>query len=254
MSQMSTGVTARLERFYDRYPGENFGIVTVFLLIFTVGVSIILYMRVDPTFNFFTHYVSGLGGPPKGAPEGINYLSATVYNLGMLLASPLRIAFLFQVIIFVRGKGAGIWMSRISLVTGLIASAGFLLMAFIPFSINLDLHIIGALVYFVGATSFQLVFAFTELRTRDIPKHLPIIGLLNLVIFNVFSYKLIQVEVMQIPGIPEPAFYEWLVFGSSILWVITHCMYMIHERETKLSHNIRDIHVKAPLKYSHAIV
>ncbi len=235
MNNTNHGITARLEKFYEKYPGENFGIATVILLIFTVGASIILYTRIDPTFSFFTHYVSGLGGPPRGAPEGINYLSATVYNLGMLLASPLRVAFLLQVVLFIKGKGAGIWMSRASLGTGLIASTGFLLMALVPFSVNLDLHLMGALVYFVGATSFQLIFAITELRTAAIPRHLPFTGLINLVVFSVFSYQLILVEVMQVSGIPEPAFYEWLVFGSAILWVLTHSIYMIQERKAKLN-------------------
>jgi hypothetical membrane protein len=232
MNNHRKGLTSKIESFYERYPGENFGFAAVALIILTVGISIFLYMQVDPTFNFFTHYVSGLGGPPKGAPEGIHYLSATVYNLGMLLAVPLRIAFLFQVIILVKKKGAGIWLSRTSLMTGLVSSTGWLLMALVPFSANLDLHMIGALVYFLGATSFQFIFALTELKTLGLPKHLPFLGLLNLVVFSVFSYQLIQVEVLQIPGIPEPAIYEWLVFASAILWVLAHGMYSLKARKS----------------------
>jgi hypothetical membrane protein len=236
MKNPSKGLLSRIESFYERYPGENFGFAAVALLILTVGISIILYMQVDPTFSFFTHYVSGLGGPPKGAPEGIQYLSATVYNLGMLLAVPLRIAFLFQVIILVKRMGAGLWLSRVSMVTGLVSSTGWLLMAIVPFSANLDLHMIGAMVYFLGATSFQLVFAVTELKTKDIPKHLPMLGLLNLVVFSAFSYQLIQVEVLQIPGIPEPALFEWLVFASAILWVIAHGLFILSERKAHVPH------------------
>jgi len=221
---------SKIESFYERYPGESFGFAAVALLILTVGASIILYMRVDPTFSFFTHYISSLGGPPKGAPEGIQYLSATVYNLGMLLAVPLRIAFLFQVIILVKRNGAIPWLSRVSLVTGLVSSAGWLLMALVPFSTDLDLHMIGALVYFLGATSFQLTFAVTELKMPGLPKHLPLLGLFNLLVFSAFSYQLIQVEVLQIPGIQEPAIYEWLVFASAILWVLAHGLYRLKAR------------------------
>ena len=234
MNNPSKGLMSKIERFYERYPGENFGFAAVALLILTVRTSIILYMRVDPTFSFFTHYVSGLGGPPKGAPEGIQYLSATVYNLGMLLAVPLRIAFLFQVIILVKRNGVGLWLSRTSLVTGLVSSTGWLLMALVPFSADLDLHMIGALVYFLGATSFQLAFAVTELKTPGLPKHLPLLGLLNLVVFSAFSYQLIQVEVLQIPGIPEPAIYEWLVFASAILWVLAHGLYSLKARKASI--------------------
>jgi len=90
---------------------------------------------------------------------------------------------------------------------------------------------IGALVYFLGATSFQLTFAVTELKTPGLPKHLPLLGLLNLMVFCAFSYQLIQVEVLQIPGIPEPAIYEWLVFASAILWVLAHGLYSLKARE-----------------------
>ena len=232
MNKPSKGLMSKIEGFYERYPGENFGFAAVALLILTVGASIILYMRVDPTFSFFTHYVSGLGGPPKGAPEGVQYLSATVYNMGMLFAVPLRIAFLLQVIILVKRSGAGLWLSRTSLVTGLVSSTGWLLMALVPFSADLDLHMIGALIYFLGATSFQLTFAVTELRTPGLPTHLPLIGLLNLIVFSVFSYQLIQVEVLQISGIPEPAIYEWLVFASAILWVIAHGLHTMKARNS----------------------
>jgi len=231
MNNPSKGLMSKIESFYERYPGESFGFAAVALLVLTVGASIILYMRVDPTFNFFTHYVSSLGGPPKGAPEGVRYLSATVYNLGMLLAVPLRIAFLFPVIILVKRNGASPWLSRASLVTGLVSSAGWLLMALVPFSADLDLHMIGALVYFLGATSFQLTFAVTELKTPGLPKHLPLLGLLNLMVFSAFSYQLIQVEILQIPGIPEPAIYEWLVFASAILWVLAHGLYSLKTRK-----------------------
>ncbi len=236
MNTTRKGLISKIESFYERYPGENFGFAAVALLILTVGTSIILYRQVDPTFSFFTHYVSGLGGPPKGAPEGIQNLSATVYNLGMLLAVPLRIAFLFQVIILVKRMGAGLWLTRTSLVTGLVSSTGWLLMALVPFSADLDLHMIGAMVYFLGATSFQLIFAVTELKTESLPKHLPLLGLLNLVVFSAFSYMLIQVEVLQIPGVPEPALFEWLVFASAILWVLAHGLFIRKARKARAEH------------------
>lgn len=232
MNNPNKGLMSKIESFYENYPGENFGFAAVALLILTVGASIALYTRIDPTFSFFTHYISGLGGPPKGAPEGVRYLSATVYSLGMLLAVPLRIAFLFHVIIFVKRNGAGLWLSKASLVTGLVSSMGFLLMALVPFSTNLQLHMAGGLVYFLGATSFQLTFVAMELRTPGLPKHLPLIGLLNLIVFSVFSYLLIQVEVLQIPGIPEPAIYEWVVFASAILWVLAHGQHTLKARNS----------------------
>ncbi len=236
MNTTRKGLISKIESFYERYPGENFGFAAVALLILTVGTSIILYRQVDPTFSFFTPYVSGLGGPPKGAPEGIQYLSATVYNLGMLLAVPLRIAFLFQVIILVKRMGAGLWLTRTSLVTGLVSSTGWFLMALVPFSADLDLHMIGAMVYFLGATSFQLIFAVTEIKTESLPKHLPLLGLLNLVVFSAFSYMLIQVEVLQIPGVPEPALFEWLVFASAILWVLAHGLFIRKARKARAEH------------------
>jgi hypothetical membrane protein len=204
MNNKSKGLMSKIESFYERYPGENFGFAAVALLILTVGISIILYMQVDPTFSFLTHYVSGLGGPPKGAPEGIHYLSATVYNLGMLLAVPLRIAFLFQVIILVKKNGAGLWLSRTSLATGLVSSTGWLLMALVPFSADLDLHMIGALVYFLGATSFQLTFALTELKTKGLPKHLPFLGLLNLVVLAPSATSSSRSRFFRSPGSRSP--------------------------------------------------
>ncbi len=103
-------------------------------------------------------------------------------------------------------------------------------MALVPFSANLQLHLLGAVIYFLGATSFQLTFAVTEFKTSSLPRYLPMSGLLNLVVFSVFSYLLIQVEIRQIPGMPEQPIFEWLVFATAIMWVLAHSLYMLRAR------------------------
>jgi hypothetical protein len=210
--------------------GELFGLSTIIVLLVTLSISIILYMQFDPTFNILTHYVSQLGSVPKGNPSGITYPSATVFNIGMLLAVPLRIGFLISLVLFMKNFGANKILSIFSFATGLISSAGWLLLGLVPFSSNLQLHLISAVVYFLGATSFQFIFALTEFKTHRLPKYLPLIGLLNLATFSVFSYFLIQVEVRQVPGMPEQPILEWLVYAVAIIWVIAHVLYMRQRR------------------------
>ena len=215
------------------FPGEIFGFATIAVLLITLIISIILYVQYDPTFNIFTHYVSQLGGVPKGNSNGVIYNSATVFNFGMLLAVPLRIGFLISLVFFVWRVGSNKILSIVSFATGLLSSAGWLILGLVPFSSNLQLHLTGAAVYFLGATSFQLLFAITEFKTKQVPKHLPLLGLLNLATFSVFSYFLIQVEVRQVSGMLEQPILEWIVYAVSIIWVLAHAFYMRQERDIK---------------------
>lgn len=202
------------------------------MLLVTLITSIVLYLQFDPTFSILTHYVSGLGGVPKGNPSG-DYLSATVFNFGMLLAVPFRVGFLISLIFFVKKFGTNKILIFFSFATGLLASAGWTILGLVPFSSNLQLHLMGAVVYFLGATSFQFIFAITELKTRQIPKHLPLLGVLNLAAFSVFSYFLIQVEVRQVPGMPEQPILEWIVYAVAIVWVAAHALYMRQRKARK---------------------
>jgi len=208
------------------FPGDLFGFAAITVLLATLIISIILYVQYDPTFSIFTHYVSGLGGVPKGNPSDVVYASATIFNLGMLVAVPLRIGFLISLVLFVKRIGANKILVGASFATGLLSSAGWLLLGLVPFSSNLQLHLIGAVIYFLGATSFQLIFAATEFKTSQLPKLLPILSLLNLVVFSVFSYFLIQVEIVQVPGMPEQPILEWLVYVVAVIWVLAHALYM----------------------------
>lgn len=227
MNNPINGLTIKIDRFFERYPGGLFALAGVILGVLTIGVSILLYVRVDPTFSIFTHYVSNLGGVPKGAPEGVSYVSAAVFNMGMLLAVPLRLAFLIHIVRYVDRMGANRWLAGASLATGLISTTGSLMIALVPFSTNLDLHIAGAMVYFLGATCFQLTFLVTELKTPGLPKYLPILGLASLLAFSVFSYLVIQVEVLQIARIVEPTIYEWIVFATLMTWLGAHGLHTL---------------------------
>ena len=230
MKETINGLTDGIDRFYERFPGGLFALAGVIIGVATIAASLALYVRVDPTFSIFTHYVSNLGGVPKGAPEGVNYLSATVFNVGMLLAVPIRLAFLVHIVRFVGRMGANRWLTLASLATGLVSTTGSLLVALVPFSTNLDLHLMGALVYFLGATSFQLTFLVTEFRTPGLPRYLPVLGIASLLAFSVFSYLLIQVEVLQVAGMAEPTIYEWVVFATLMAWLLAHGLYTLKAR------------------------
>lgn len=230
MREPGSGVVHEVDKFYERYNGGIFALVGVALGILTIGVSLLLYIRVDPTFSIFTHYMSKLGGIPKGAPEGIQYPSATVFNVGMLFIVPIRLAFLISIVRLVHRMGANGWLALASLITGLISTTGSLMIALVPFSTNLYLHLMSALVYFIGATSFQLVFSITEFRTPGLPRILPVLSLLTLMVFSIFSYLLIRVEVLMVPGLAEPTIWEWALFPTLMTWLLAHGLFELSSR------------------------
>jgi hypothetical protein len=225
--------TQTKSKFLKNFGGDLLGLVAVNILLATLFISIALYIQFDPSFSIFTHYVSGLGGVPKGNLPGATYISATIYNLGMLMAVPFRVGFVISLVFLVKKMGSNKILTILSFGTSMLASAGWIILGLVPFSSNLQLHLIGALIYFLGATSFQLIFAITEFKIKKIPRKLPLLGFLNLLSFSIFSYFLIQVEVMQTPGIAEQPILEWIVYVVAIGWVLAHVKYMHNKRIVK---------------------
>ena len=188
------------------------GIIGVVLGMATVIVSAFFYAR-EHDFSIFNTYLSDIGNTAQW-PQ-------VVFNSGMLIAAPVRYLFLVLLVFQLRHVGAGRRFSLFGLTIGALVVVGSIGMSAVPYSVNLALHKISALLYFFGVVILQSLIGAQEWRCR-LPAVLPISSVAVVAIYLIFAVLLSLVG--KVEGITRntPVVWEWLAFCSLMLWLIAH--------------------------------
>jgi putative exporter of polyketide antibiotics len=102
----------------------------------------------------------------------------------------------------------------------------------IPYSLNLTLHKISALLYFFGVVILQTLIAAQEVR-RKLPVVLPVSSMSVVAVYLIFAVLLSLVG--KIEGITRntPVIWEWLAFCSLMVWLIVHSIVLGNIRITR---------------------
>jgi hypothetical membrane protein len=188
------------------------GIIGVVLGIATVILSALFYVQ-EHDFSIFTTYLSDIGDTARW-PQ-------VVFSSGMLIAAPVRYLFLVLLVFQLRHVGAGRGFSLFTLTIGALVVVGSIGMSAVPYSLNLALHKMSALIYFFGVVILQSLIGLQEWRRR-LPAVLPISSLAVVAIYLIFAVLLSLVG--KVEGITRntPVIWEWLAFCSLMLWLIAH--------------------------------
>ena len=213
-----------LDNFFRKYNGSYYFFIAIILAVCTVIISIILYIQIDPTFTIVTHYISHLGSTPVGAQEGKLYPSAVVFNTGFAILVIFRILLILFLARYLQIKGAPKKLTIIGIILALFSSSGSLIVAVVPFSVSLSIHMLGALILFIGTIFSGSMFTTIELKTPNIPRYLPVIIFINVVVYLIFATLLIGESINFAPD-GSSVIWEWFAFLSSLLWLFVHGVY-----------------------------
>lgn len=188
------------------------GLTGAALGIATVLFSTVSYVQ-NHEFSIFTTYLSDIGDTP-GWPQ-------VVFNSGMLIIAPVRYIFLVLLVLQLAHVGAGRSFSLAALIIGALVVVGSIGISAIPYSLNLSLHKMSALLYFFGAVILQSLIGAQELRRR-LSAVLPVSSISVVVIYLIFAVLLTLVG--KVEGITRntPVIWEWLAFCSLMFWLISH--------------------------------
>ncbi len=204
----------KLERFYEKFPGSYVALLTfIFALAFNL-ISIILYN--DPSYSLFTHYISDLGASTSG--------SVIFWSVNMIIASPLRVLIGFYLLGLLGKRGANEKYIKITAYFIVIGAIGSIIIALNPHDISRAFHLIGAFTYFIGVVFIQTFFFKMELNAEDIPKYLPFVSILVVVVY--FTFLSLEIVVLVTGFLREIAcFSEWMAFFSLMVWLGLHGYY-----------------------------
>ena len=169
------------------------------------------YLPAHLDFSPFTTYLSDIGDT-GGWPQ-------IIFNSGTLIAVPIRYLFLVLLALSLRRLGAGKGFMIAVLVIGFLSTSGTALMTAVGFSQAPILHKTGIGLYFLGVVFLQATIFFKEWSMKSIPRALPLMSLLMVILFLIFV-TLIFLYESGVVSRATPVIWEWLAVLASIVWML----------------------------------
>jgi hypothetical protein len=181
----------------------------------TWGVLVVLtatlaYLPEHPDFSLFTTYLSDIGDT-AGWPQ-------ILFNSGTLIAAPMRYLVIVLIVLRLTQLGSDRTFAISALIIGFVSTCGTVLMTAIPFSVSPSIHKLGIPLYFFGIVFLQTLIFIKEWSLKHVPKVLPLLSLLMVIIYFVFAV-LVILNAKGIVSRSTPVIWEWLCFITSIIWV-----------------------------------
>jgi len=186
------------------------GIIAGVWAILVVITSALSYLSGHPDFSIFSTYLSEIGAT-AGWPQ-------ILFNSGTLIAAPIRYLVIVLLTLRIGQLGAGHAFIIMTLVVGLISTAGTVIMTAVPFNVSLTIHKMGIPLYFLGVVVLQMMIGIKEWSLRGVPKILPCLSFLMVVVYFVFA-ALVMLHERGMVSRNTPVILEWLAFFSSVVWV-----------------------------------
>lgn len=189
------------------------GIIAGLWALLLVISTALAYLPGHPDFSILTTYLSDMSDPVKtsGWPP-------ILFNSGTLIGAPLRYLVIVLLVLRLSQLGAGRAFRISTLITGFISTSGTVLMTAVPFSIAPAIHKLGIPLYFLGVVVLQLLIGLKELSIPAVPKFLPGLCFLTMIVFFIFA-ALVMLYDQGMVSRTTPIIWEWLSFSSSVVWV-----------------------------------
>ena len=220
-------VMEKFDKVFEKIPGYYFGMLIGLIGAITVGISAILFSLSEP-FNFFTHWISNLGGATTQAgtsPNGSNI----VFGIGLVTAAINAIFFLVYVIqVLKSGNEKTMWLVYLDVLSALITIIGIVIVSFFDMITILVVHAVGATMFFIGGMLMVLFFTLTIILNTEIPWSYSIPGFIVTGVFLVFLITFVPYLLMGVPLLDLLAditaqyawtrFWEWMVLFAILSW------------------------------------
>lgn len=189
------------------------GLIAGSIGVMEIVLSTMAYANVRPGFNLLDTYLSDIGATPVW-PQ-------IFFNAGMLIVSPLRYIVLTLLVFRLYQLGAGRAFGRAALTIGVFTTLGTIIMAAVPYSVDVTIHKLGIPLFFFGGIILQMVIGIREWQLKDLPRSLPILCFCVVAIYLVF-FTLEMLYQADVVSRDTPVLWEWLCGISVLVWVFAH--------------------------------
>lgn len=208
-----------INKFNEKVNGAYFGILGILISLISIFLSIFLYLQADPSFSFFTDFISFLGVGPNN--------SDIVFNIGVIISSPIIMIFYLYLGTFLMSKieeQKGIL--SIALVAAVFYGIGNIILAVFTNDLNLSLHLIGAYIAFGAYFVLGCIFSYVEMNIPEFNRIIAISGFIPCILLVghiVLLFILYYTDIF--PALP--IFIEWIMFFIIMGWVLLQAFYIM---------------------------
>ena len=213
--------------------------IGVFIPVFTIALSVILYILGDSSFSIFTHYLSHLGIGPNG--------SNIVFNLGCMISGVVMVFFFLNLSVFLIKRDVPRYLVKMSFIFGFVSSIGIFLIGVFPGDGSQVLHNIVASLFFLGGLANCVLYGISERKAKGISKlqaHSGFVVAFFFIVFIIITslYYYYPKTTLELSHFSEwillnyylpkitlelSHFSEWILMALIIFWIIGHEVMMI---------------------------
>lgn len=209
-----------INKFYERIKGKGsyFGFTGVLISLISILTSIFLYIQADPSFSFFTDFISYLGVGPNN--------SDIVFNVGVIISAPFMFLFYLYLGAFLMSRvetQKGILI--IAIIAAVFNCIGNILLAVYTNNSNLAMHLIGAYIAFGAYFALACIFSFVEMNMSEFNRLIAISGFIPCILL---IGHIVLLFILYYTGIfpALPIFIEWVMFFIMMGWIGIQCLYI----------------------------
>ena len=202
---------------YEKLNGSLVAYFGFAFSIFFLTISAMLYGNSESSFSLLTTYISDLGAASRD--------SSLIFAVGMIISAPVRVLFGLYLLKYLESKGGKSKTLKNTAKAVIIGAIGSIALAVFPHDVFRIGHMLGSLIYFVSVVIIQINISKLELRLKNTPKYLPILGILvviSYVLFLTFEISEIAFEGFRYIAIAL----EWLAYFILMMWLVTHGYYI----------------------------
>jgi len=209
----------RINREYLRFIG-------ILVPLLTIISSVVIYAFNDSSFSFLTHYLSHLGGAPKGA--GI------FFNIGIMISGLLMILFFLNLSAYLLRKNTDTLLIYLAFISGVASSIGTFFLGVFPYTVAQELHNFSASLFFIGGFSYCILYGISEWTTKGISKLQAFSGFIVALFFLIFiiftAINYFNPELF----LEQSHLTEWILFTVLMFWIIEHEVIMTKDKRNIL--------------------
>ena len=203
---------------YQKIPGSIFGFTGVAISAFSTLTSLLLYMAVDPSFSFVTHWISNLGGGPNG--------SSFVFNSGMMVTSIFILLFQIYVIRDLKKRGGNKILIKLLFLAAICSTAGLFFVGVFPLTVAI-LHGTAASFYFFGGLIFCTLYGVLVLLTPGVHKIQAILGFITAGFFGLHLFTSMITALFTEVEMGINMFTEWSSLFAVLILILESAFYSV---------------------------
>lgn len=237
---------------FEKIHGAYFAIIAACAGVFTIIIAALVFFTIEP-FDFFSHWISNLGGTITNTGKFTNGLSI-LFSTGLIVTAIFIMPFILYLAktLLTDGQKHHI-LIMIALIFGIGLIVGIFGVAIFNLKSYIIIHIIFATIFFVSIGGMVIFFTLAMFFNSDASLSQALIGVITIIITIAFytSYMIWSLQGIDPITIVSSTdnkfifirFYEWIIIITFFFWLLVNGIYILISDNSETNFNSFEINV-----------